>query len=397
MLSLGRVTVLIGANGSGKSNILEAIAFAAGAAANKLDNEFLFNRGIRVTEKEWVTSAFPPEDSSSEKQDGAIELSVIGSEVESAFECRVKPLNSSQDGELSGWDVQPKFDSILLPDVEVLDALEKNIELAQETWGENKRETKKTIEKLRQFRERVRELREIDIRRRKSKIESAREFGLLDFLIYAPENTVLRTPPPESAIQPLGTRGEGLLRLLQSFTDEKHQDRLAELKARLRLVGWFDDFKLPDEADTASARLRIHDKWLAEDRAFFDQRSANEGFLYLLFYFTLLISWRTPRFFALDNVDNGLNPRLCTAVMANIVELATKYGKQVICTTHNPAILDGLDLQNDQQRLYAVRRDSEGRTVVRRIHAPKPQVGEAPIRLSEAFVRGILGGLPDHF
>lgn len=147
MLSLGRVTVLIGENGSGKSNILEAIAFAAGAAANKLDNEFLFNRGIRVTEKEWVTSAFPPDDSSSEKRDGAIELSVIGG--------------------------------------------------------------------------------------------------------------------------------------------------------------------------------------------------------------------------------------LCTAVMGNIVELAAKFGKQVICTTHNPAILDGLDLQNDQQRLYAVRRDSEGRTVVRRIHAPRKRISEA--------------------
>ena len=40
-LDLGRVTVLIGANGSGKSNILEAIALASAAAQNKLDNEFL--------------------------------------------------------------------------------------------------------------------------------------------------------------------------------------------------------------------------------------------------------------------------------------------------------------------------------------------------------------------
>jgi AAA15 family ATPase/GTPase len=48
-LPLGRVNVLIGENGSGKSNILEAIALGAAEASNKLDNEFLYSRGIRVT------------------------------------------------------------------------------------------------------------------------------------------------------------------------------------------------------------------------------------------------------------------------------------------------------------------------------------------------------------
>jgi recombinational DNA repair ATPase RecF len=49
-LKLGRVTVLIGENGSGKSNLLEVIAFAGCAAVDKLDNEYLAPRGIRVTE-----------------------------------------------------------------------------------------------------------------------------------------------------------------------------------------------------------------------------------------------------------------------------------------------------------------------------------------------------------
>ena len=57
-LDLGRLTVLIGANGSGKSNILEAIALASAAAQDKLDNEFLISRGIRVTETRFMRSAF---------------------------------------------------------------------------------------------------------------------------------------------------------------------------------------------------------------------------------------------------------------------------------------------------------------------------------------------------
>ena len=48
-LELGRMNVFIGENGAGKSNILEAIAFASAAYAQKLDNEFLGSRGIRTT------------------------------------------------------------------------------------------------------------------------------------------------------------------------------------------------------------------------------------------------------------------------------------------------------------------------------------------------------------
>jgi len=55
---VGRVNVLIGENGSGKSNILEAIALAAAAEADKLDNEFLTSRGIRVTSPLLMRSNF---------------------------------------------------------------------------------------------------------------------------------------------------------------------------------------------------------------------------------------------------------------------------------------------------------------------------------------------------
>jgi predicted ATPase len=234
--------------------------------------------------------------------------------------------------------------------------------------------------------------------RKKGKLpEDARGLGLADFMVYAPENATLRNPPPESAIQPVGTKGEGLFKLLQSFTDTKFSGRLSDLKERLRLFGWFEDFLAPDESATAQARLQIRDRWLAPDRAIFDQRSANEGFLYVLFYLALLMSWRTPRFFALDNVDNALNPKLCSTLMRHIAELATKYDKQVICTTHNPAILDGLNINDDQERLFTVRRDAEGHTVVSRVQPPKPQPGRPPMKLSAAFLAGYIGGLPDHF
>ena len=70
-LSLGRVNVFIGENGCGKSNILEAIALSSASANDKLDNEFLAPRGIRVTEPQFMRSAF---DKSMSMQDIKIRL-----------------------------------------------------------------------------------------------------------------------------------------------------------------------------------------------------------------------------------------------------------------------------------------------------------------------------------
>ena len=75
----------------------------------------------------------------------------------------------------------------------------------------------------------------------------------------------------------------------------------------------------------------------------------------------------------------------------------TAHDKQVIFTTHNPAVLDGLDLGDDEQRLFVTERGKDGATRVRRVAAPKPLDGEPQVSLSEAFVRGYLGGLPKNF
>ena len=42
--------------------------------------------------------------------------------------------------------------------------------------------------------------------------------------------------------------------------------------------------------------FRIKDRFLAKDLSYFDQRSSNEGFLFLLFYFALVISCGARRY-----------------------------------------------------------------------------------------------------
>ena len=40
-IEVGKVNLFIGENGSGKSNLLEALVFVSASDLNKLDNEFL--------------------------------------------------------------------------------------------------------------------------------------------------------------------------------------------------------------------------------------------------------------------------------------------------------------------------------------------------------------------
>lgn len=215
-------------------------------------------------------------------------------------------------------------------------------------------------------------------------------------MVYVPENTFLRKFEEESQIEPLGIKGEGLFKLISTMQVE-NKDEFQELVENLHLIDWFDGFEIPNDLKFTEKRIRVKDRFLEEGLESFDQRSANEGFLFLLFYFALFISKYTPKFFAIDHIDSSLNPKLCSELIKTLVKLAKKYDKQVIFTTHNPAILDGLNLNDEDQRLLVVFRNMNGHTKIKRVLKRELPEGSTPIRLSEQFLRGYLGGLPKSF
>jgi AAA15 family ATPase/GTPase len=107
----------------------------------------------------------------------------------------------------------------------------------------------------------------------------------------------------------------------------------------------------------------------------------------------LFISKQTPSFFAIDNIDVSFNPKLCNHLIKNLTMLSQKHEKQVIITTHNPAVLDGLNLKDDKQRLFVISRNSEGHTRAERIKYNEKRL----MKLSELWTKGFIGGLPDNF
>jgi len=374
-LELGRITVLIGENGCGKSNILEAIALCSAAAADKLDHEFLSSRGIRVPDDaRFMRSAFDAQDVTDDITISVAESKSTDAEQDSnepkEFQC---VLQNTKNSPYSPW--QNVGDKTWGNTEEMLVALikrqrENNLApISDEQWNALQPHFEKLLLPL----------------------------WLQNFLIYSPENSALRTFETEAQIQPLGIKGEGLFKLLTMLSSEENKDSPGEIKKELMLLDWFDDFSIGAGISTGERNINIKDRYLDESLSYFTQKSANEGFLFLLFYFTLFISRETPSFFAIDNIDASLNPKLCSRLLKELASLAKKHDKQAIVTTHNPAILDGLNLNDDDQRLFVVSRNKLGHTKVKRVFKPEIAEGQTPIPLSEAFLRGYLGGLPRNF
>lgn len=374
-LELGRLNVFIGENGCGKTNLLEAMAMASAALVNKLDTEELYSKGIRVAKPAITFSSF------------------LGSEAINAIRMRwVAPMfDDDDDRNVSVVD----FD-ITSPDPDDITAI----------WSERALEKRE-----RDFLERVAKalapegmpMQQPALARPFSGIfqRTFLSAGLGDFVIYNINALALRGIENVSKRTPLGIHGESLDVLISTFT-KKERD---ELLRRSKFISWVDKI-LIDEQDQlkfkghklgrSTSTLYFRDRFMRKRNNVFSAENANEGILHVLFYLALFISSKTPKIFGIDNIETALNPQLCRELTKELAALAKTHDKQALITTHNPAILDGLDLHDEDQRLFVVYRNDHGHTVTRRIKL-KPDAGGEKLKLSELWMRGHLGGLPRRF
>ncbi len=353
----GQINVIIGENGSGKSNILEGIALGGAAAANLIAKEFLFSRGVRITDEGEIFN---------------IRTRLINLEFWGFFKEKHKiEIGFTKNRGFyvyhnSGFIEKYSKQSEPLENEEILQALK------------NKAVSIVSIKTL----------------LKKLALEENEFTSYLEaFLIFSPEVKALRNFYDEAQVSPLGINGEGLFNELKRLYNLKSPKKINQIINNLKLIDWFDGMEIDRDSFIGEKKLLLKDKFLNSKIQYIDQRSTNEGFLFLLFYLTLFISEKTPKFFAIDNIEASFNPKMCIKLMEALTKLAIENNKQVLFTTHNPYILDGLDIEDEKQRLFVVRRNLNGETVINRVQ-PKQKL---TIPLSEAWMSGLLGGLPNNF
>jgi predicted ATPase len=379
-LPLSRFNVLIGSNGSGKSNILEAIAFGAAASADKLDNEFLGSRGIRTSSAHLMKSAFTSEWS---LKPITLEFKENGQEIYFDIE-------ENEETPILKWVVKQRLDIEETISNNLLSILTDDIDNISNAEFKKLSSTLKELIKTENREAVVTFMKKVLDRTTVAEIYKSVYYNqfLANFIIYSPEINSLRKFEEESQIKPLGIKGEGLFSLLQIFRENESYGAktIEEIKRYLHVIEWFADFETAESYERKS--LSIKDRFIQNIPL--NQNNVNEGFLFLLFYVCLIVSKETPSFFAIDNLEASFHPKLCEELTKNLISLGEHHNKQIILTTHNPFVLDGLDLNDKNQSLFVVRRNSDGETIANKVDGPPKNV-----KLSEAWMRGYIGGQPE--
>ena len=99
--------------------------------------------------------------------------------------------------------------------------------------------------------------------------------------------------------------------------------------------------------------------------------------------------------FSIDGFDHAMHPRLARAVTRLFCQTVIEQNKTAFITTHSPLVLDGLNLQDDRVRLFAVNKDlSDGHTTLDRITISDGLI-QSGYSLSRLWTEGRLGGVPD--
>ncbi|MCB9746495.1 MAG: AAA family ATPase [Alphaproteobacteria bacterium] len=378
-VELGKVNVFVGANGSGKSNLLEALGVLGAAANGRVDDEALIRRGVRPGLPSLYKSSFR-----GGQAKPYIYLTAGDTTDEAAqeyAEYRVQ-LNNPLHDPAPAWKLSHEY---LEEDGRKL--------VGRGPASKTQMDPYRGLAALRSV--------EWAPERRASRLLNV----LSRYAIYEPNTSTLRglTPDPNPR-EPIGLSGGRLPQAVAELM--KAHPEVAE--QALELIDWAASFRarkvgadLPLSPSVASAQqvLYFRDRFMAHGRDGLTGYDASEGALYVLFATVLAVMESAPPLLAIDNVDHGLNPRLARALMARICDwvLHGNTERQLLLTTHNPLVLDGLPLDNDEVRLFAVGRSRKGRTTVNRV-----QVSLKDLRrdgelwtVSRLWVMGHLGGVPD--
>ena len=220
------------------------------------------------------------------------------------------------------------------------------------------------------------------------------------YVIYSPQTSFLRGMQAGSVdTPPIGLHGEGLPeavrgllaqyrraeRIRHSSKAPDSSKRMYDLKSQavdlVFLPNWANEVVVGSIEKYLTSRAVIShgddmvyflDRFMHGRRRKLSVYDSSEGTLFLLFMAILLSHDDSPKMFALDNVDNALNPRMTKSLLETTINITKASSeerlecgpRQVFLTSHNPTSLDAFDLFNDDERVFVVKRSEDGYTTV---------------------------------
>jgi len=386
-ISLGRLNVLIGANGSGKTALLEAIGVLGCAVEGRVDDVALLRRGVRPGVPDLYKSAF---------RDVRVRRRLITLSAKTDDKNPASyliTLDKPTDEATAPWRIN--HEAKMLGKRKQITRGPRGANI----WGPKNRKVSIKTDPTRSlahvtspFGPEPRELDEL-------------LSWLQGFAIFDPQTPVLRgTENDMLQRDPLGLHGGRLAETVQQllhngFFGVMKKEDLLEILDWVEAIGVATPTRelISPSIPAAQRVLRFTDKYMRRAQNELSGYDASEGSLYVLFALALVFHPRSPGFFALENIDHALHPLLARKLVENLCVFVRGADRQVLVTTHNPLVLDGLRLADDAIRLFTVSRSFGGHTEVRRVeYSDALAKAEAKnMTLSQMWTTGVLGAVPN--
>lgn len=370
----GKINVFIGANGSGKSTVLEAVGLLSAAMTDRVDAASLQRRGVRLS----VPALYKSNFKDIKRRNPTINLSLEWNDSDTAHDFRYDVhLTTPTDTDYWKYHSEAFFQ----------DGVQK--------WGRSNASRQQSNNYIGFF------LIDDD-----KDLENGRKIAraLSNYGIFQPNTMTLRgTIPDPSQSGTLGLNGgrlaESMKELLSTVDDDVMFGDIF-MDDVLDMIDWASNISVNSpkknniNANIPTTRqvIEFADRYM-KDSAQFTGYDASEGALYVLFMLSLAMHPQGPAIFAVDSFDHALNPHLAKKMTEVFCQEIIKNGKTAFLTTHSPLVLDGLDITNDDIRLFAVDRNSKGHSQITRITVSPELLAEGQA-LSRLWINGRIGGVP---
>ena len=369
----GRVNVFIGANGSGKTSVLEALGVLSAAMVDRVNANSLRRKGVRLSTSSLYKSKFL----TIEKESKTVDFSIAWEKETHDYEYTTHLTVPNDD---DSWKY---FAESVSCDGDIV-------------YGRSNRSNAQLNNKIGYY--------TISEKLAANEyVEAGQYIG--DYGIYQPDTLTLRgTVADPVQANPIGLNGGRLAEAIHDLLHEDEGDAMfgsMYMEDLLELIDWASEFKvsapkrsiLNPDVPTTQQIIEFRDRFL-KDSASFTGYDASEGALYVLFMLALATHEKAPKMFAIDSFDHAMNPRLAKKVAEIFSQKIIEEGKTVFMTTHNPLVLDGLDLSNDDIRLFTTNRNKQGFVEIQRVQVSDKLLSmNQP--LSRLWINGVLGGVPE--
>lgn len=135
----------------------------------------------------------------------------------------------------------------------------------------------------------------------------------------------------------------------------------------------------------SDAMLYCEEEWVDGEKIEIDARSMSDGTLRFIAIVIALLTGKAGSLLVIEEVDNGLHPSRSQELVTVLQKLGERSGIDIICTTHNPVLIDTLGLEMIPFISYVTRSEQTGCSVI----APL----EDKQNLAKLMARGTVGDL----